>query len=86
MTLGATSPDPGAPDDHVGTLEQMLLIDAAEVALARPEHHRHHVHGHLVDKASGEDLAAHLAGVHGYGPVSGEFLALAIAASTPSTK
>ena len=34
----------------------MLPIDAAEVAFARPEHHRHHVHRHLVHEAGLEDL------------------------------
>jgi len=49
-------------------------VDPAEVALARAEHHRHDVHGHLVDQAGGEDLAADLPGIHGDGALAGEVL------------
>jgi hypothetical protein len=55
----------------------MLPVDAAEMAPARPEDHRHHVHGDLVHEPGREDLAAHLTG----GSLTGEFRALAIPAA-----
>jgi hypothetical protein len=38
--------------------------EPAEVALARPEHHRHHVEGDLVDEPGLEYLSADIAGGH----------------------
>ena len=40
----------------VWILQQVLSDDRTEVALARPEYHRHDVHAHLVDQASGQPL------------------------------
>jgi len=60
-----------------GFLEEVLPIDAPEVTPARPEHRRHHVHGHLVHETGREDLTADLAGVHGDIPLPGELLGLA---------
>src|ERR1051326_3402506 len=68
---------PVALDDQVGILQQERTAAAAEVAFARPEHHRHHVHRHLVHEPGREDLAAHLASVHGDDPLPGELLGLA---------
>ncbi len=53
---------PVALDDDVGIFEQVLAFDAGEVALARPENNRHHVHRHLVPESGREDLAGDFPG------------------------
>ena len=55
-------------------VEQVLVLNAAEVALARAEDDRHDVHGDLLHEPGSKDLASDVAGVYGDGALAGQVL------------
>src|SRR5690625_73952 len=67
---------PGASDDYVRVLQQVLAVYCAEVALAGAEHHRHDIHGDFVHEPRSERLAADVARVDHHRSVAGELLRL----------
>src|SRR5258705_1326736 len=76
---------PVALNNYVWAFQQVLRVDGAEVTLTGPEHDGCDVHAYLVDPTCRERLAADVASSELDSAVTRKLLALATAASMPST-